>query len=672
MFYRSKSKNIDFLKLYGTSVRVFNKIPFVKKRRNNRLIFKFFKIFAWSFIIFFILIIVAGAVNFLNIKTIYSEAITGKENIDYALVLFKERKYEQSAGFSEMADNNFANALERFGAVKNSFYIKNFSFISEQLDDFYSLLSAANILSGTLNDTANFALNFNDYLNEGANFTNFSKPQKIKILDILYSSESLLERIRDNLNLSFAQIAKAQSNAFLRPLKSKLLEINGEIDEARQFVDKAVPLAKLLPEFLGYPEKSSFLLVLQNSDELRPTGGFIGTYGIFEMENGDIIRNDTHDIYHMDMPVKDLVNVTPPEPLKKYLNMEKWYMRDSNWSPDWPTSAEKIEWFYKTEDKLLPAKDRINNFSGNFDGIIGITPELIIDLLKITGPIFIEGEEYNSNNFVDLLQYRVEKSYVQLGVSSWQRKEIIGEIVKELKISLFNLSPEAIYDAGNVFFENLLKKNILVYLYDKEKQEVILEQNWGGAISNTKSDYVFVVDANLAAFKTDRVMNRSIKYRIDQGINGVFAELTINYKHNSEGFDWRTTRYRTYTRIYTPINSSLISVEGFNDEKIEVYNEFGKTVFAGFLSIEPGEFGQIKLRYKLNDDIHRQIKDNGYNLVFQKQPGNKTESLRVDLVFNNKIKSYNPVGFYANSAKNSISWESDLKTDKVFWAELEK
>ena len=345
-------------------------------------------------------------------------------------------------------------------------------------------------------------------------------------------------------------------------------------------------------------------------------------------------------------------------------------MRDSNWSPDWPASAEKIEWFYKTEDKLLPPKNKINNFFGDFDGIIGITPELIIDLLKITGPIIIEGEEYNSNNFVDLLQYRVEKSYVKLGVPSWQRKEVIGKIVKELKNGLLGFSPETLKAAGNVLFENLLKKNIVVYLHNNKKQQIILEQNWGGAIIDAKSDYVFVVDANLAAFKTDRVMNRSIEYKIDQDINGVFSELTINYKHNGEGFDWRTTRYRTYTRVYTPINSSLISVSGFSDDKVEIYSEFGKTVFAGFLSIEPGEFGQIKLRYKLNDDIYKQIKNNKYSLIFQKQPGNRVESLYVGLIFNNMIKSYSPVSFYADSESNTVSWDSDLDADRVFRVEF--
>ena len=40
---------------------------------------------------------------------------------------------------------------------------------------------------------------------------------------------------------------------------------------------------------------------------------------------------------------------TPPEPLKKYLRVPSWYMRDSNWSPDFAVSAMNVEKFYRLE-----------------------------------------------------------------------------------------------------------------------------------------------------------------------------------------------------------------------------------------------------------------------------------------------------------------------------------
>ena len=67
-----------------------------------------------------------------------------------------------------------------------------------------------------------------------------------------------------------------------------------------------------------------------------------------------------------------------------------WTMHDANWFPNFPTSAEKVSWFYeKTGGRTV-------------DGVIAITPELLRDLLAITGPI--DMPEYdktiNADNFI--------------------------------------------------------------------------------------------------------------------------------------------------------------------------------------------------------------------------------------------------------------------------------
>jgi hypothetical protein len=174
----------------------------------------------------------------------------------------------------------------------------------------------------------------------------------------------------------------------------------------------------------------------------------------------------------------------------------------------------------------------------------------------------------------------------------------------------------------------------------------------------------------LAAFKTDAVMNRNIEYKIDEGANGVFADLTISYKHNGKGFDWKTTRYRTYTRIYVPAGSELLSSSGFTDPEVHAYSELGKTVFAGFLSIEPGQFGQLKLRYKLGDNVAQTIKAGQYELVFQKQPGSNVENLALNLKFNRNIKSFSPASFYAENYGDRVKWTSDMEADRVFRVEF--
>jgi hypothetical protein len=348
------------------------------------------------------------------------------------------------------------------------------------------------------------------------------------------------------------------------------------------------------------------------------------------------------------------------------LGLEKWYMRDSNWSPDWSVSAQQIEWFFKEEDKLLPSKDQVNNFKGEFDGVIAINPDLIIDLLEITGPIVIEGEEYNQNNFVDLLQYKVEKGYEILGLSSWQRKEVIGEIAEEIKLRIFDFKSQNFYKLIEVFNTNLEEKGILVYFKEKNLDNIVHENGWDGRIKNTEGDYLMLVDANMAAFKTDRVIDRKIAYKTSKSENGIFSDLRVLYKHNGE-FDWKTTRYRTYTRIYVPLGSELIQAEGFfQDEELEVYNELNKTVFAGFISIEPGEIGNIHLNYKLPNSVDLLLKKDYYSLYIQKQPGVKIQELNINFDFNKNIGTYYPTGFYASKYGQQINWDTDFLTDKEF------
>ena len=486
------------------------------------------------------------------------------------------------------------------------------------------------------------------------------------ILEFIFESGPDINGLKANIDLAVINLNQISNSFLLFPLKGKINTLKAELLKVQDLLRQAVPMSQLIPQLMGYPEKSSFLVLLQNSDELRPTGGFLGTYGILETDSGEILRYDTHDIYHMDMPVKDKLDVEPPPPLKKYLGVDKWFMRDANWSPHWPIAANKIEWFFKEENKLLTKKDQVNNFTGEFDGVIGITPKFIIDLLAITGPIYIEGEEYNCNNFIDLLEYRVEKGYAQLGVTSWHRKEVIGDIVEELKLILFDRGFNDLKEVINTVGVNLAQKNIIAYFHDEGMQSIANEQGWSGQVREVPGDYLMVVDANMAALKTDAVVNRNISYKVEQDINGLFADLRVSYANNGQ-FDWRTTRYRTYTRIYAPLNSQLINASGYSEGEVTTHNELGKTVFSAFISVEPGNIGTLHFYYKLPDDISTLINQREYRLLVQKQPGNTAESLEVDLGFINSIRSYNPTGFYVyKDSPKTIKWDTDLTVDKEF------
>jgi hypothetical protein len=673
MFKLSKSKKLNLLAVYEKTKHIYDDLPFVKKRRALSSLWKFLKYFSVLMLIFLVFFILFFSTYVKEFHSFYNLALEGKRNIEKAITLIFEGNYKGASEQAALAEKNFYEAGEIAKKHNDNFILKYISYFETQLKDIGYLVYSAEIVSRAVSQASDFAENLELILvKKEKNFNQLAVEDKIKLLKLIYQSSPELTGIKANIDLALINLDNISFSGVLLPFKPKILELEEKLLVVDESLGTIIPLTSFVPIMLGYPEKANFLFILQNSDELRPTGGFIGTYGILETEYGDILRFDTNDVYHLDMPVKDLFKKEPPAPLKQYLGVDNWYLRDANWSPDWPTSAKLIQEFFYAEDALLPEKDQINKLDGKFQGVIAITPELIINLLELTGPVYVSGEEFNQHNFMDLLQYKVEQEYILLGISSWHRKAVIGEIVKELKIRLFDLEPVEMYRVLDIFNTAFIDKNVLLYFNDLGFQEIVHEKGWSGNVRQVDSDYLMVVDANMASYKTDAVISRGIFYKAIEEEGGILANLTLNYAHHGD-FDWKTTRYRTYTRVYVPRGSQLIKADGVEGDKVEVYDELGKTVFAFFISLEPGGIKNVNFNYRLPDKIKSDLDGGRYSLYVQKQPGNSVEQMVVGVDFDKDISAYQPTGFFSNrSSKKSLNWEIELKRDSLFTVELKK
>lgn len=660
MFHLSKSKHINFVALHKMADQLADGFPLIKKRRRLRRAYKTLKYFSLALVALGLILLILFSAEIISLKELYSQTIYGQANLEQAVVLSQHDKLSQAMALALTAQNNFNSSISQLAEIKNDYFVNKFSWLSGQLSNIENLLVTAQFLSKAVYGGASFGQSLENLLvgDQKLNFSKFSPEEKRRVLSKIFESTPELNGIKADLDLAYLNLEQVDLAGALFPLQEKISQIKDQIQAVRLILDKAVPLSQLLPALAGYPNQVKYLVMLQNNDELRPTGGFLGTYGILEIKDGEITNFNTHDIYHLDMPVKDKVNVIPPEPIKKYL-APKWYLRDANWSPDWPTAARQIDWFYQKESRLNPAAEKISEF----DGVIALTPELITDFLAIIGSVTVEGQSYNQANFQDLLQYRVEKGYVDLGVSSWNRKEVISELAKELKNRIFDLPPAGWFRVMNVILDNLAKKNLLIYLADNQLQDITIDNGWGGELKDTAGDYVMVVDANLGALKTDAVLNRSLQYKVNQSPNGWFAKLTIGYAHNGKT-DWKTSTYKSYTRIYVPLGSELIKINDYKLDDITVGNELGKTWFGFYLEVQPGEIKNLTIEYKLPALING---SKNYELYLQKQPGKEISEARVDLAFLNDIESYSPTSLSTQKVSPTmIKWAGDLNIDRSF------
>ncbi len=364
-----------------------------------------------------------------------------------------------------------------------------------------------------------------------------------------------------------------------------------------------------------------FLLLLQNNMEIRPGGGFIGAFGILKIKNGKITEFQIHDTSNFDGRIPD--TLSPPYPMKETLRINSWKLRDSNWSPDFPVNAKKAEEFYY-----------LGQGQEQFDGIIGITANVLTSFLKVIGPIQIEGYPgtYDSEKAIINLEYQVEKAFEEQGIARGERKSVMNDLTREILKRVFAMSNVQRLKLLGIINEDLNRKDIQLYFKDEKLEKAAIEAGWGGLIDkNWKHDYLMLIDANLGAWKSDYHVKRSLDYAVDLSGEKPKAVLKITYNHTAKQKDFMTNDYLTYARVYTPNRSWLTGRKNFDDVKF--VEDLGKKYYGATVKVLLGESKTVELEY----DLPPEIVEN-YNLKIQKQAGVNDVPVSVSIIQKNGQK----------------------------------
>jgi len=583
----------------------------------------------WLVIVGCLLIIVVDGYRLTRAAWLtYQSGLTGKQSLEQSWQLAKDGEWPRAQTAVQQAQQSFLAARDHSQVLANHWLLSRIGWYHQQTNSVYNLLKSAELACQTAVDVFAQAEQWQSNWPSGltaASLENLTPSSTAQILSQMQSVQPLLLKTLTNLHELEGSLNQVNFAVGLTRLNAPVGELRQALQDGKALLAEHLPWLQLAPYLAGQISDGRFLLILQNNDELRPTGGFIGNYGLLELRDGQVINLETHDSYHLDMPAQDYFKPAPPAELNKYLGVRQWFLRDANWSPDFPTTARQVRYFYQEQTKAIAKATT----TARIDGVIAITPAIVEDLLVLVGPITVEDQTYDQQNFVELLQYRVEMSYDNYGVTSWNRKEVINDVIRELEKRLLALPASRWTEVARIITKNLERKNILLYSDNQAVQQWLVQQNWAGQARSFDGDYLWVIDANLAAFKTDAVVDKQINYRLYQSGGQWLVELRLTYKHNG-GFDWRTTRYQTYTRVYAPLGSQLISQAGYKDAATTT-QEFGKTVFGGFIVVEPKKTKEIKLVYRLPDSVTKLLEQGRFELLLQKQPGRQRTSLSLEL-----------------------------------------
>jgi hypothetical protein len=417
--------------------------------------------------------------------------------------------------------------------------------------------------------------------------------------------------------VAFNSLLDSSQSALFEKLVSDLPQADGQLAKVQQIMH-------VLPTVLGLQHPTKLLLVAMDRSELRASGGFQGNYAIMTIAGArlaaPIAMTDTY------IPDEGVTGnhqcwnaaSLPPALYATWWPYTCWGLRDANLSADFPTTA-------RLDLSLLQAET-----GQTADGMVAMTPVLIEQVLKLTGPVTI-GDSYNvtitSANLEDMIhRFQLTPTGIAAGsdlpppdqVSS-PRKRLLALVARALQDRLGHLPHTALVQIIKDAIDDIASKDVQIYLSDPPAELLLEQQQWGSTIATGSGDGLFVVDTNTSGGKHNRLIQESLDDTVHLDAHGTATHmLTLTYHFNDANNApiYGPPVYHDYVRIYVPPHSVLLANDAsFAATPTDIP---GRAMWAGWLYVAPNTTLTVHIHWSVPAMVDAQ---DTYQLLIQKQAG---------------------------------------------------
>ena len=433
-----------------------------------------------------------------------------------------------------------------------------------------------------------------------------------------------------------------------------------------------------MPILLGFENPKNYLLLFQNDEELRPTGGFIGSIGDMTVSQGKITELTVQDVYALDGQLRN--HIEPPPVIRRYLQPHL-YLRDSNFSLNFQESASSAALLYNLETTKRP------------DAVIAINLEVLRRVIKVTGPV--ELPSYNvvvtEDTVAQFLQSTIKENFFP---GSTQKKDVLNALLTEI-VRRSTEDPKFNGKIIQLLPDLLEEKNIQISFSDSSLQKLFSANGYGGENlrsihndSRTINDYLYINEANIGVNKVNAYISRDVSYNAMVGQGRLSSKVKIGFKNTSP-----SDNYKTYLRLAVPKGSVIsgIYIDGKKQQvsqaildfkvyeatdfeapdglEVEQSQKDNTTIFAFIVTANKGVRTVIDVEYengaaKALQTIAR------YSLKYIKQSGTKPYNLTTSIDY---PEGYTPVDTSADSyGKNFMQEKNTIDKDYMVEIELQR
>lgn len=414
----------------------------------------------------------------------------------------------------------------------------------------------------------------------------------------LAATREPLEHAASVMKVASDRLDRAASPWLVGPIRDRVDGLAADVDGTLGDVELAAEAAAVAPGLLGGEGTRHYLVLFTQPAEARGLGGFIGSWAELRATDGDLDLTESGPINELlTAPGREQRRLTgPPEYLARYGRFRPWeYLQDTSFAPDMPTVASVMA-------ELYPQAG-----GRPVDGVIVADPYGLAALLKLTGPIRVEGapERLTADN---VAQFLVRDQYIQFGASR-ERRDFLEQVGRETFDQLVNGTLPGPRKLGAALGPAVAERRLMVFAFDPAEERFFEHLGVAGRAPRPEGgDGLMLVTQNKGNNKIDSFLERTIDYRAtyDPHTGALKATATVTLRNgapssglpdaiignNDQGYPLGTNLL--YFSFYTPHHLREARLDG---ERIglEFQRELGWAVYSRFLEIPPGGSVQIEL-----------------------------------------------------------------------------
>jgi hypothetical protein len=398
---------------------------------------------------------------------------------------------------------------------------------------------------------------------------------------------------------------------------------NENLNLLKNQVSQTISLSKILPLVLVENKITYYLILIQDNNELRPSGGYLNTYALLTLENNKPIDLKIDPTLRLNSQI--LGQIEPPKNISLLTGNTQWNFSDANYSPHFPETAKQISWFY---EKITGIK---------VNGIISLNLSFFEKYLKYNQPLNLDNQEINSDN-LRLILADPEHNHSE-------------DILTKLTTKIFNdvkSQNTSLAAFSRAFLDTSLSGDINLWLSDQVAESLIATTNISGEIRNLScppqfshstclSETFYFNEGNYSINKSNFYSKRHLSHLVDLNKDKITHHISVDYSYKNPVPNNTNLQYRALIRFYAPQNSSINQItfdsQVIDQNTILTNNKYGLLEIEFPLNFFLNQNHKLEIILETNQKLSLVNGLTSYALNLYKQPGIQNTTTQVNINF---------------------------------------